>query len=86
MVTHSLDFTITTINTTLRVYLPLLNVDKDILFLLAIRKREHEVSINSQSTHGDQILSSVCKDTVADLCALQFIESSGPGCSKPRLN
>ena len=50
---------------------------KDILFLLAIRKRKHEVTINNQYTHGDLILSSVCVTVVADLSALQFIESSG---------
>ena len=36
-------------------------MDKDILFLLAIRKRELEVTINNQYTHGDLILSSVCE-------------------------
>ena len=61
----------------LRVYLPLLNVDKDILFLLTIRKSEHEVTINNQYTHGDLKLSSVCAHTEEQVCALQFIESSG---------
>ena len=52
-------------------------MDNDILFLLAIRKRGHEVSINSQSTHGDQMLSSVCDMALLNIYALQFIESSG---------
>ena len=52
-------------------------MDKDILFLLAIRKRELEVTINNQYTHGDLILSSVCEHSVAQICGLQLIESSG---------
>ena len=52
-------------------------MDKDILFLLTIRKSEHEVTINNQYTHGDLKLSSVCAHTEEQVCALQFIESSG---------
>ena len=70
-------FKCSTVRHFLRVYLPLLNVDKDILFLLAIRKGEHEVTINNQYTHGDLIFSSVCEHSAALTCALQFIESSG---------
>ena len=70
-------FKCSTVRHFLRVYLPLLNVDNDILFLLAIRKREHKVTINNQYTHGDLILSFVCDNTEEQICALQFIESSG---------
>ena len=56
----------------LRVYLPLLNVDKDILFLLAIRKREHKVSTNKQYTHSALVLKLIDHDVMHLQVGLNF--------------
>ena len=47
-------------------------MDKDILFLLAIRKREHKVSTNKQYTHSALVFNPMYEDVMPahdDLCA-----------------